>query len=128
MTAEMWIAVTVQNKTYVMPASHLTEVVNDGDFILILAHGIDPQRIANLIVNKGIVPEMRYVTAHRLSRSRVGRPSRPVQCVETGAVYKSINACAQAVGSAVGNLSNHLKYPDVFKSVKGHTFRYYSGS
>lgn len=128
MTAEMWIAATIRNTTYVLPSSQLMDVVNDGDFVLVLTHGIDPQRVANIVVNNGIIPEMRFVNAHRMGRSRTGRPSRPVLCVETGMVYPSVSKAAHAVGATQSNLSNHLRYPDAHKTVKGHTFKFYSGS
>lgn len=117
----------ISGMTYVCQLENLLEVVNVNDAIQILVTGLDGYKVANVMAQMGHKPEMRYVHAHVAGKSRVGRPAKPVVCNETGKIYASINEAARATFSTVGNLSNHLRFPNAFKTVKGHTFSYYKG-
>lgn len=126
----MWLGFKhTDGNVYVCPIESITDVVKLGEAVQLVASGLEPYKVANAaFMATGIQPQMRHVKAHIAGKSRIGRPARPVVCVETGQVYGSVNQAAQACGIACGNLSNHLRYPDVFKTVKGYKFRYYTGN
>lgn len=128
-TATKWIGFKhVNGRIFLCPDTEVFNLVGVGEALQILAIGLEPYKVANHMNDMRLTPEMHHVHNHIAGKSRIGRPARPVVCVETGQVYSSINAAAQACGIGVGNLSNHLRYPSAFKTVKGHTFRYYAGN
>jgi len=68
-------------------------------------------------------PDLRNAITDWVLRLKKGR--RRVQCDQTGDVFDSVLACCRALDIAPPNLYNHLKNPDVFKTVKGgKTFKY----
>lgn len=74
-------------------------------------------------------------TAHRLIKSmnpfprcnlhgyNMHRSARPILC-SNGVTYKTQSEAASALRINQGNLSKHLREPDVLKSVGGYTFKY----
>lgn len=126
--ADKWIGFKhINGKTYVTPVMALLDVVAAGEAVQVLVIGLEAYKVATAMKEMGHDPEMKYVHAHIAGKGRPGRPAKPVVCNETGMVYESINKAASETGTTVGNLSNHLRFPQVFKSVKGHTFTYYTG-
>lgn len=49
---------------------------------------------------------------------------RPVICIETGVVYKSIKDCEQTLGIPSGSVGRHVRNPK--RSVNGMQFRYFT--
>lgn len=128
-TVDKWLAFKHTNgKVYVCPIMALLDVVLNGEAIQLICSGLDAYKVATRAQEiTGEAPEMRYVHEHIKGKGRPGRKPKPVVCNETGVIYDSINAAARETGGTVGNISNHLKHPDVFRTVKAHTFSYYTG-
>lgn len=124
-----WVGfITDKNKAWVCPETEVfNNTVNVGDALKVVVIGLEPYKVANEMMRLGHQPEMKFVHAHIKGTSRTGRPPRPVVCMETNRVYASINDAAKQCGIAVGNLSNHLRYPLAHKSVRGYHFEYYKG-
>jgi hypothetical protein len=128
MPADKWIGFLHTNgKAYVCPIMAILDVVNNGEAMQLIVTGLEAYQVAQAMKDLGHNPEMRYVHAHIAGKSRPGRKSIPVVCNETGTVYDSLNQCARETGSTVGNISSHLRFPQIFHTVKGHTFSYYKG-
>lgn len=51
----------------------------------------------------------------------------PVQCIETGVIYKNALYCARSNNINQSQLSQHLRGVPGYKTVKGHTYRNYIG-
>lgn len=58
-------------------------------------HQIRERRIAEL---SAIHSQTKHKKMQVVKRSQIGRPPRPVRCVETGIVYRTIREAANAIG------------------------------
>lgn len=127
MTAkERWIGFRKNNgKVHCCPESKVFDIVGIREAIEVLAIGFEPYKMGNFMNSIGFTPEMHEIHKFILNR-RPGRPSRPIICDQTGVQYPSVNAAARDLGISQGNLANHLRHPQAFKSVRGLTFQYKS--
>jgi hypothetical protein len=96
-----------------------------GDIVQIICVDQQPYRMIDFMTAIGCTPDLSYAQAFMLQKD-VARPPRPVQCVETGVIYESTSKAAETLGCSPINLSRHLRQPTLFKTVKGHTFKYYT--
>jgi len=125
----MWLALKHTNgNIYVCRPGSIPDILNAGEAVYLLLTGDNAYQTADAARTlSGISPDMRHVHAHLMERkSRIGRPSLSVRCVETGEVYPSTSKAAEAFGCSPINLSRHLRYPQTYKTVKGHTFKYFT--
>lgn len=124
---ERWIGFRKSTGTnHVCPENKIFDMVGISEVIQILAIGFEPYKIGQYMYDNGFTPQMEDVHKFIMNK-RPGRPPRAIVCNQTGIQYSSINKAAMELQIASGNLNNHLRHPEVFKSVRGLTFRYHVG-
>ena len=122
----MWLVVKHSNGTVIVcQAVHIPDILNPGETMELVRTGKEPQNLVNTLVSENIFPDVRFVQAYLNGSKGVGRRSRRIICNDTGEVYPSIRQASIAHNIASSNLSNHLRYPDIYKTVGGKTFKYY---
>lgn len=115
----------VNGKYYLLRENKVFDAVGPNEALMVSCVGYEPWKMLQFMHDRGETPDTKDVHEYILKGGQVGRPSKPIRCVETGQIFPSINAAAQELGIPQGNLSKHLKYPQVFHTIKGYKFAYH---
>jgi len=118
----LWVGFKLNNKVvHLCPETAYMKLFVPGDIVQIIYISEDLNDIVNKMICIGCMPDMNHVFAYMQNKKIP--VCRSIQCVETGVIYGSMNEAAKAVGSSVGNMSNHIRYPQAYRQIKGFTFK-----
>lgn len=94
-------------------------------YLTIMHASVDPLAAANharRIATEADRVDLRTAVEKWVLRRQQGK--RQVKCNETGELFDSVPAVCRKYGMSPPNLYNHLRSPDLFKTVKQKTFKY----
>jgi len=106
----LWVGslVVVAGITYLIMRNANAQPIGPGT-------SVTAQNGISVLGNKVVMNNVSYISANRQ-----GPPSWVVRCIETGEIYTSQNAAAEAIGLSPSELSKHLN--GLMDHVRGYTF------